>query len=283
MHALPPSQAVHVASQRAVHESTGEKPADEMQTMNPALTASIASACLFAAVWLGIRLRRLLPAHHLSADTKDTVKLAMGLVATMSALLLGLLVSAAKGDYDTGRNEVIQMAAKISFLDRILAVYGPESADARTKFRAAVELTIQNMWPGEGKPSAPRISNQQATYAVYLAIQNLTPRDDMQRDLKAQAAKLAIELAETRALLLAQSVTAISKPMLIVVVCWLVVIFLSFSVLAPSNATANLALLISTISVSGAVFLILELAQPFGGLIQISKQPMLNALSLLGQ
>src|SRR5215471_16949280 len=99
--------------------------------MNSTVTALIVFACLVAAVLLGRALRRLLPEDHLSADSKDTIKLAMGLVATMSALVLGLLVSSAKGSYDTERSEVIQMAAKVAFLDRVLATYGPQVAEAR--------------------------------------------------------------------------------------------------------------------------------------------------------
>jgi hypothetical protein len=65
--------------------------------------------------------------------------------------------------------------------------------------------------------------------------------------------------------------------MLVVVVCWLVAIFLSFSLLAPPTPTATLALIVSACSVTGAFFLILELDQPFGGLIRISSAPILNA------
>jgi hypothetical protein len=90
--------------------------------MNTSLTAVLVSTCLLAAVWIGMWLRRLLPEHHLSADSKDTVKLAIGLVATMSALLLGLLVSSAKTSYDTTRGQVIQMASKVALLDRVLGV-----------------------------------------------------------------------------------------------------------------------------------------------------------------
>lgn len=226
-----------------------------------------------------MRLRILLPEHHLSADTKDAVKLAMGLVATMAALLLGLLVSSAKGDYDATRSEVNQMAAKIAFLDRVLADYGPEATEARVQFRAVVEEAVRRMWPeAQGMP-AQLSPNTQAGDAVYFAVQRLSPRDDMQRDFKAQAATLAVELGQLRTLLLARSAPSISKPLLIVVVSWLVVIFLSFSVFAPPNATATLALMVSAFSVSGALFLILELGRPFGGPIQISGEPMLNALS----
>ena len=103
--------------------------------MNATFTALIVLACLIAAVLVGRTLRALLPQDHLSTESKDAVKLAMGLVATMSALVLGLLVSSAKGAYDTERSEVIQMAAKITFLGRVLAAYGPEVAGVRSLLR----------------------------------------------------------------------------------------------------------------------------------------------------
>jgi hypothetical protein len=249
--------------------------------MNTTLIAATIAGSLFAAVLLGTRIRRLLPEHHLSADTKEAVKLAMGLVATMSALLLGLLVSSAKGAYDAERAQVIQMAAKITFLDQVLALYGPDATEARAQVRVAIDEAVQRVWPeGKSRP-LPRTPNLQAGRAVYGAIEHLSPRDDTQRSLKTQATALAMELGELRSLLVAQSVASISKPLLVVVVCWLVVIFLSFSLIAPPNATATLALLISALSVSGAIFLILELDRPFGGLIQISSEPILNALSQL--
>ena len=249
--------------------------------MSPTLTAAVISACLLGAVFLGVSLRRLLPDHHLSADTRDTVKLAMGLVATMSALLLGLLVSSAKGAYDNTRGQVIQMAAKVAFLDRILTVYGPDAAGARSQFHAAVEKVIGSMWPRTGAPpAAPRADTQMGDVA-FAAIQNLLPQDDTQRDLKVRAVNAAVELGQLRALLLAQSVPSISRPLLVMVVAWLLVIFFSFSLLAPANATAKLALMVSALSVAGAMFLILELDHPFGGLIQIPSEPMENALSLL--
>ena len=105
----------------------------------------------------------------------------------------------------------------------------------------------------------------------------------MQTALKSQAASLAIDLAQLRSLLAAQSVPSVSKAMLIILVSWLVVIFLGFSLLAPPNATTILALMVSALAVSGAIFLILELDEPFGGLIGISSEPMLNALQQIGK
>lgn len=251
--------------------------------MNPTSSAVALLAFLLAVVWLGRTVRRHLPDHHLSPDSRDAVKLAMGLVATMTALLLGLLVSSAKGTYDTERSEVIQMAAKVAFLDRVLALFGSEAADARAQFRDAVAEAVRRPWPEEPGLPAQLAPNVQAGDAFFVAIHRLSPRDDTQRSLKTQAAALAVDLGQLRTLLLAQSVPSISKPLLLAVVCWLVVIFLGFSLLAPPNATSTLALFAAAFSVAGAVFLILELDQPLGGLIRISSEPMLNALSHLAR
>ena len=251
--------------------------------MNATFAALIVFGCLVGAVLLGRTLRRLLPEDHLTADSRDTIKLAMGLVATMTALVLGLLVSSAKGAYDTERSEVIQMAAKVAFLGRVLAAYGPEAAGVRTQLRETMEEGIRQMWPGEMRRPARLAPNTQAANAAYGAIQAFSPHNDMQAALKAQAASLAVDVAQIRSLLVAQSVPSISKPMLIILVLWLVIIFLGFSVLAPPNATTILALTVSALAVSGAIFLILELDEPFGGLIGISSEPMLNALSQLAK
>ena len=247
--------------------------------MNPTLTALIVFACLIAAVLLGRTLRGLLPEGHLSTESKDAVKLAMGLVATMSALVLGLLVSSAKGAYDTERSEVIQMASKVAFLDRVLAAYGPEAAGVRAQFRDNVEEGHSANLARRNAPTGTADS-QYASRAIWFTVpfSALSPHNDMQVGPQTQAATLAVDLAQIRSLLAAQSVPSISKPMLIILVLWLVIIFLGFSVLAPPNATTLLALTVSALAVSAAILLILELDEPFGGLIGISSEPMLNAL-----
>jgi hypothetical protein len=251
--------------------------------MNTNLTALIVFGCLVGAVLLGRTIRRLLPEDHLTADSRDTIKLAMGLVATMTALVLGLLVSSVKGAYDTERSEVILMASKITFLGRVLDAYGPEAADVRALLRNTMGEAIQQMWPGQMRRPTDRNPDVQAGNLAYAALQRLSPQNDMQRALKSQATTLAGDLAQTRSLLAAQSVPSVSQPMLIILVSWLVVIFLGFSVLAPPNATTIFALMVSALAVSGAIFLILELDEPFGGLIGISSQPMLNALHQLAK
>ena len=249
--------------------------------MNMVLIALILFVVLVGAALLGRRVRRYLPEDHLSADSRDSVKLAMGLVATMTALVLGLLVSSAKDGYDTKRSVVIQMAAKVAFLDRVLALYGPETAEARGDLRAAVTEAVRRIWPTDQSGPAQLTPNQQMGDALYIGIQRLSPHDDAQRALKAQVATLMVDLGQLRSLLVAQSIPSISKPMLIILVSWLVVIFFGFSLVAPPNATTALALVASAFSVAGAIFLILELDHPFGGLIHIPSEPMVNVLTHL--
>ena len=239
--------------------------------------------CLVGAALAGRTIRALLPDHHLSSDSRDGIKLAIGLVSTMSALVLGLLVSSAKSSYDTERSEVIQMAAKVEFLDRVLAIYGPEAAEARRRFQESVADAVKGMWPEEARLPARLDPNAQTGNAMYAAVQNLSPRDEAQQKLKDQAISVATDLGQLRFLLHAQLVPSISKPMLIILVSWLVIIFLGFSILAPSNPTVILAFIISAVAVSGAIFLILELDQPFGGFLRISSEPMVNALHQLGK
>ena len=123
--------------------------------MNSHLIALLAFASIFGASLLGIWLRKAIPDQHLNAETKECVQLGMGLLATMTALLLGLLIASAKGLYDTQRNEVIEIAAKVAFLDRALATYGTETNNSRAMLRHAVEKTIQRMWPDKA-PETPK-------------------------------------------------------------------------------------------------------------------------------
>jgi hypothetical protein len=243
--------------------------------------ASIVFAFVFGGALLGILLHSLLPDHHLGSDSKDSVKLGMGLVGTMAALVLGLLVASAKGYYDTQGAELTQMAANCALLDRVLAHYGPESEEARSQLRGVVTRFLDQLWPQEGaSDSNPAPGGNEA---LFERIQGLSPKSDEQRTLQGLATGLALDLGKTRWLMYAQGTAAISLPLLVVMVLWLSAIFLSFGLFAPFNATVVASLFVSSLSVSGAVFLILEMYSPYSGLIQISSAPLRAALAHLGQ
>jgi hypothetical protein len=247
------------------------------------IVALILFAGLVGVIVLGARLRLLVPADHLNTDSKDAVKLALGLVATMTALLLGLLVSSAKNSFDTTRTEVIQMSAKIALLDRILVLYGPQTADARRALRESVAEAVRRTWPADGRQPVRLEPNEQMGDVIYEAISRLAPEDEPQRALKAEAVTLMVQLAELRSLVQAQAVSSVSKPLLIALLIWLVVIFLGFTVLAPANTTSTLALVAGAFSVACAVFIILELDHPFAGVVRIPSEPMIRTLDHLSR
>jgi len=250
--------------------------------MNEQFTPLVVAGFLVVALVVGRIVNRFMPKDYLNAETRDSMKLAVGWVATMSALILGLLVNSAKTNYDIQRNTVIQLSAKISLLGRVLSLYGPETNDPRSQLRKATQGLVNDLWREQSAAKQDVALDTNAGNAIYIGIQSLSPRDDTQRALKTQALTLASQIGELRALLVAQSVAYISRPLLVVLTTWLVVIFLSFSVLAPRNTTAMTTLLVSAFSISGAIFLIVELDHPFSGLIRIPNEPLLRALSNMG-
>jgi hypothetical protein len=250
--------------------------------MSSMTTGGIVFACVFGGAVLGMLLRKLLPDDHLSSDSKDVVKLGMGLIGTMAALVLGLLISSAKGSYDTRSSEVTQLSANIVLLDRVLAHYGPEAMAARDLLRHSVAWVIDQLWPSTSAGSSQPTPTAGAE-AFYDKIQALSPQNDAQRSLQAQALTIGTSLAQTRWLLAGQSARSIPMPFLVVLVCWLAFIFVSFGLYARPNATVIVALVLCALSFSSAIFLILELDRPFDGLVQISSAPMREALARLGQ
>jgi hypothetical protein len=253
--------------------------------MNSLDIALISAACIFSGALLGLFLRRRLPDHHLSDDSKDTVKLGAGMIATLSALILGLLVSSAKGTFDTVSSEITLGASKAVLLDRVLANYGPATRDARELLRRSVIAGIAAVWP-ERKTLVPGMTTFERANGMELVqakLRELTPATDAQRQLLAQAQQISGELLQFRWLLIEQTQIALPVPFLVMLVFWLTMLHLSFGLFAPRNATVILVLFICALSVSGAIFLILEMNHPLSGFIKVSSAPMLKALEHLGQ
>jgi len=250
--------------------------------MNAIVTSLIVFACIFGGALFGMFLRAALPAHHFEDDTKDVIKLGMGLVATMTALLLGLLIASAKGSYDTQKAEVAELSAKVIFLDRLLARYGPETKELRDLVRVTAEREIDRVWPND-RARAPQLEPGGSAAFPYDKIQELSPKDDAQRAGKVQALSILTEIRQTRWLMFAQRGSSFPMLFLVVVVSWLTLIFISFGLYAPRNATVIATLFVCALSVTGAILMILELNTPFEGLIQISPAQLRDTLMVLGQ
>jgi hypothetical protein len=249
--------------------------------MSSIAVSSIVFACLFGGAILGMSIRAILPQPHLSSESKDVVKLGMGLVGTLSALVLGLLIASAKGSYDAQSSELTQMSAKVVVLDRVLAHYGPETKEARALSRGSVVRILDQAW-SKRQANTSQLEAPSGGEELLDRVQELAPKDEKQRLLQAQATSVVLSLGETHWLQYAQGAISVSMPLLIVLIFWLTTIFVSFGLFAPGNATVPTSLLVSALSVSAAILLIMELYSPYSGLIQVSSAPLRGALTHLG-
>jgi hypothetical protein len=251
--------------------------------MNSIVVSSMVFAFVFAGALVGMGLRRALPEDHLSSDAKDVVKLAMGLIATMAALVLGMLVSTAKSSYDTRKNEVAEMSSRIVAIDQLLASYGPETKGVRAELRDLVAVGLDRIWPGEASRQAD-LRPKEDTQDFYSQLQALMPKNESQAATKAEVISVASNLRQTRwRMFIEAGQTSMSIPLLVVLVAWLVAIFIGFGLFAPPNSTVIVTLVICALAVSAAIFIIMEMYTPFSGVLKISSAPIREALSLLGQ
>jgi hypothetical protein len=237
---------------------------------------------VFGGALLGIALRAVLPENHLSEESREVVKLGVGLIATMAALVLGLLIASAKSSFDTQNAELTEMSSKVVLLDRMLAHYGPDTKEARDILRGSVVGALDSL-SSEDFAVPSQSGSSSNGEVLYDKIQGLSPKDDTQRSIQAQALNLMVGLGQIRWLVAAQKGNSVSVPMLVVLVAWLTIIFISFGLFAPRNVTVVASLFVSALSVSGAIFLILEMYSPYAGLIHVSGAPLRAALAHLGQ
>jgi hypothetical protein len=255
-----------------------------MEPMEPIALSSIVLLCVFGGALFGVLIRRRLPGHHLSEASKDTVKLATGVIATMAALVLGLLVSSAKGSFDRMSDELTQAAVKVIELDHALRNFGPEAQPIRHTLYEHYRAAIDALATGDRSLIEQRqaAGTTASIGGLQSAIRALAPQNDAQRETRARALSLAEESSANRWLLVLQRHTSVSMPMVVVVVTWLTLIFVGFGLFAPANGTVVTALLLCATSVAGALFLILEMDDPFGGIVRLSDVPMRRALEIIG-
>ena len=255
---------------------------ERLSTVNSIVTSLIVFACVFSGALVGMALRPILPDDHLGGDAKDVVKLAMGLIATMAALVLGMLVSTAKSSYDTRKNEVASLSSQVVTLDHLLAAYGPETGEARARLHGLVQDSLDRIWPEES-PRQIDLRPVDNAQGLYAQLQALTPKNDSQSATKAQIISAASALRQSRWLMFVEAEqTGMSIPLLVVLVAWLVAIFVGFGLFAPPNPTVIVTLAICALSVSAAIFLIMEMYTPFSGVLRISSAPVRESLSQIG-
>ena len=251
--------------------------------MNDLSISLLVFAVIFGGALLGVVARPLLSESHLQQDSKDVVKMATGLIGTLAALVLGLLIASAKTSFDQKTNQVRQMTATIILLDELLAQYGPEATPLRIRLRQSIEPLADRIWHDERIAASKPVHFESSAQSLAFEneLERLTPNNDSQRSLQSRAISAFTEGARTRLLLYAQAGGSIPAPFLIILVFWLGAIFVSFTLFARTNLVVIASLLVCALSFAGAIFLVLELDSPFTGLMGISSATLRSALSPL--
>jgi len=253
--------------------------------MSSLFVSAIAFCCIFGGALFGLFIQKFLPKHHLSADSKDSVKLGAGLIATMAALVLGLLVGSSKSSFDAVNSEITQGGAKIILLDRILSQYGPQSQSARQILHDTISNAVSQIWGAHADSSQKltSIEGSKGMEHVGDAIRDLAPVTDAQRSLQNQAMQIQSDIMGARWLIVEEQQTALPLPFLVVLIFWLTMLNVTYGLFAPRNRTVVSVLLVCAISVSCSIFLVLEMSHPLTGLIRVSGAPMEKALESLGK
>jgi hypothetical protein len=246
--------------------------------MHSLAVSSLVFALIFLSALVGMAIRRASPDDHFSSEAKDTVRLAVGLVVTMTGLVLGMLVSSSKNFYDSEKTQVAEMSSQIILLNDLLRTYGPETAPTRMKARQTVAAAVERIWPPE-QSQVSQLRPENADQSFYLELEELTPKTDSQTAIKAQLLGATVNLKRTYWMMYLQSVqTSMPIPLLVVVTSWLMAIFISFGVFAPRNSTVILTLIVCALSVSAAILIINSMYLPFSGILKISPVAVRDAL-----
>ncbi len=251
--------------------------------MNYLLISLLAFALVFGGALVGMVVRPLLSESHLHPDSRDVVKMSTGLIGTLAALVLGLLIVSAKSSFDQKTNQVRQLTATIIILDDLLAQYGPEATPVRNLLRRSIQPLANRIWHEEEIPAGKLVHFQSTaeSSAFEDELERLSPNNDTQRSLQSRAIQAFTEGAQTRLQLFAQTGGSIPVPFLIILVFWLSTIFASFTLFARANLVVMASLFVCALSFAGAIFLVLELNNPFTGLMGISSTTLRSALSPL--
>ncbi len=241
----------------------------------------VAFACAFGGVLIGIFIHSRLPNDQLDSDSREAVRVGMALVGTTVALVLGLLIASGKAFYDSQNSEVTQLASDAVLLDKILDHYGPETKEMRDLLRGSAASMLDIMW-GRSGADRTHFAAFAESEALFAKIQELSPQNDGQRFLKSQALSSVTRLSQTRLLMVAQGTASVPMPLLVVLVFWLALLYTSFGLFVRPAPVVVVSLFASALAVCAAILLILDMYQPYSGLIQVSSAPLRAALAQLG-
>jgi hypothetical protein len=250
--------------------------------LDPLAKSLMVFLLVLAGALAGASTRQVLPEHHLSDETRSLVAVSTAVVATISALVLGLLISNANTSFSALGGEVTTLSAQILRLDNVLRRYGPDTKPARQILREYAEHKATDLFPDD--PADVHLGNP-STYALLQDVEDsllaLKPANARDRWWLDQALVLAGKIGDARWLLTQQVGQGTPHAFLALLAFWLTLLFASFGLFAPRNVVAAMTLLLCALAVAGAIGMILELERGFGGLVHISPTPMRQAVAAL--
>ena len=235
-----------------------------------AFVASFISVLIGAAI--GVILKRSLQAALLDTGSREAIRLAAGFLATLAALVIGLMIASAKTSYDSQNTNIRQLGTNAVLVDQMLTKYGPEARGARTLLRETIPSAAARIWrENSGKAAGASFIVSETGERFYKAVEGLKPANAEQTSLKSRIIQITTEMGRTRLLVFTEGDDAIPTPFFIVLVFWLVVIFASFGLFAEPGPIFIASTVVFALSVSSALFLIVDLSHPFSGLMQITN------------
>ena len=241
-------------------------------------------AIIFGGSLFGMFLGKVLPDQHVSTESRDAIRIVMAMLATLSAVVLGLLTGSSISSLAEKEGELRSAGVQFIMLDRTLAEYGPETAQTRALLKQLLAERISQIWPEEdGAVSLTALSSGAGIVLVQRDLFTLSPQTEQQRWLRSNALEITNKIAESRWTTIEQIGSRFPWAFFIVVVAWLTVIFASFGLYAPRNASVTAALLVAALALAGPIFMMLEMDQPYGGLVKIPSTSLSVAFDQLGQ
>ena len=250
--------------------------------MNHFLIGLISFAAIFAGAIIGLFAAHRLPGNHLSKETQSAITVSVAVLGTLSALVLGLMITAANSSFSARSEEVRELSLQLIRMDRNLRRYGPESADARMKLREWAVAKTQQLFPERGRNN----SSSQQTIVMLEGVQDallaLQPKDERQKFLRPLCLHLSSTMIEARWALETRASHSIPVPFLVLLIFWLTIVFASFGLFAPANAVTVVALCLCSLAVAGGIFMIEELDRPLSGFVHLPPDSMYRALSEIG-
>ncbi len=245
------------------------------------LTVSLAA--MVSGVAVGSWLRDRLPEHHLNDQAISVIKSGVGLLSTLAALILGLLISTAKISYDSTASQLNQISSDLVLLDQLLSEYGPPADGAREALRQQSAALANNIWAPASKLGHHAFVASDAWKRFSATIYQLPNATEQQRQFRKQIDDVISRGAQARLHLYTDSGSTLPVPFLVLLIFWLAVIFASYSILGVINPTVMVFVALFALSAAGALFLIAELNTPFSGLLKLPETQISQALPPLSR